>query len=447
MKLLYQLNAAFTALLIIIMSVTAFFIYSLLLDILIQDQQDELQTNGNLILNFLYEDPSGRGKLSRLIESNDYKILIMDPDQNSPLATNLPETTARSWASEFETKDEQKGLRKMNGENYVVSKLGYRFQGQEYLLILATPVEELQAIQSIFAVRMMIVFVIGIAIAILFSYLLTKRLVTPLSRLKREVKKIENRQFNEIKPVNASGEIGEVEQSVMDMAKELDQYIRSQKHFFQNASHELKTPLMTIQGYAEGVKDGVFEGEAADRSLDLIVKESDRLKKIVNEIILLAKLDSEDGIYNPVYTSVPKLFEDTKERMYFLASEKGVSLNVTVKEDRQLYVDEEKMLQALINIVGNGIRHAASEVNLRAYEANGQLVLEIEDDGDGVPEELLPQLFHRFVKGKEGETGLGLAISRAIVERSQGTIHVSNKDQGGAVFRIVFPSSASQANL
>lgn len=440
MKLLYQLNAAFTALLIIIMSVTGFFMYSLIMDVLVTNEQKDLRVKGEFLLNIIYqEEYSARGpQLRRVIEENDLRVLIMDPDANQIMFSSLPPNTSRTWAAKFEDESDDKNVWQTGGNTYVVSKLAYNYRGERFLLALATPLEELQAIQSIYTVRLVAIFIIGILVAVLFSYLLTKRLVTPLSRLKQEVKKIENRQFNEIQPVKATGEIGEVEESVLDMAEELERYIQSQKHFFQNASHELKTPLMTIQGYAEGVKDGVFEGEQADRSLNLIVRESERLKKIVNEIILLAKLDSEEGIYHPKKISAEKLLEETKERLEPLASEKDVNLTVDVEKGRELYVDEEKMLQALINIASNGIRHAREEVRLRSFEFNGVQVLQIRDDGEGIPEDLLPQLFHRFVKGKEGETGLGLAISRAIIERSQGSIRVYNHEQGGAVFEVIF---------
>ncbi|MYL34559.1 HAMP domain-containing protein [Pontibacillus yanchengensis] len=441
MKLLYQLNAAFTALLVIIMSVTAFFIYSLLLDILIQDEQNQLQDNGEILLNILYEQEYGaRGDLllSKVMRNNDFKVLFFDPDRNQVLYSSLPDSITEAWSSQFEREEQHKALWKTEGENYVISKLRYNYQGKRFLLVLATPLEELQSIQSVFAARMITIFIIGIFIAVLFSYLLTKRLVTPLSHLKREVKKIENRQFESIQPIGASGEIGEVEQSVLEMANELDRYIHSQKHFFQNASHELKTPLMTIQGYAEGVRDGVFEGDAANRSLDVIVKESERLKKIVNEIILLAKLDSEEGIYHPQNMSISSVLKQTKERVLPLAQERNITLDIELEEDKTLYIDDEKMLQAMINIVSNGIRHANEKVILKGFTSEGTYHIQVKDDGNGVPDDLLPQLFHRFVKGKEGETGLGLAISRAIIERSGGTIQVFNEEKSGAVFEIEF---------
>ena len=121
-------------------------------------------------------------------------------------------------------------------------------------------------------------------VVVILSYFLTNRLVTPLTRLKWQLKKIEKRQFDDIEPIQATGEIKEVAQSVYDMAAELERYITSQQIFFQNASHELKTPLMTIQGYAEGIKEKVFDPEEEEKGLEVMVTEVKRLKKIINEL-------------------------------------------------------------------------------------------------------------------------------------------------------------------
>src|SRR5699024_5273851 len=118
-----------------------------------------------------------------------------------------------------------------------------------------------------------VIFLVGAMLAVWLSYYLTNKLVTPLSMLQRQLKKIEKRQFDDIKRVKATGEIKEVEQSVYEMASELQRYMNSQQVFFQNASHELKTPLMTIQGYAEGIKDGIFEGEDEEKGLEMMVAE------------------------------------------------------------------------------------------------------------------------------------------------------------------------------
>lgn len=437
MKLLYQLNAAFATLILVIMSITAFFVYSLLMDMLIQDEQRQLKGRADLLVDIINDqDPERSPELSQLLQDRNYPILLFDREQDEILFRTMPAVIAYSWINRYDEELVDQEVWETMGEKYVA----YDFpvsRGNDQILVMATPLNDLQAVQSVFAVRMIVVFLIGLLLAIIVSYILTWRLVTPLTKLKKEVKKIEKRQFSEVEKIEASGEIKEVEQSVRHMADELSRYIHSQKQFFQNASHELKTPLMSIQGYAEGIRDGVFEGEAAEKGLNVMVSETERLKKIVNEMILLAKLDSSEDVYQPERTDVADIILQAKDSLYPLANEQGIELAVGHIHSFSTVVDRERVLQAVINILSNAVRHAERSVLIETEMKDQQMVVKVVDDGTGIPEELLPQLFERFIKGKEGETGLGLAISRAIIERSGGTIRARNRnDRSGAVFEV-----------
>ncbi|UOQ45240.1 HAMP domain-containing histidine kinase [Halobacillus salinarum] len=440
MKLLYQLNTAFTVLLVIVMSITAFFTYSLLMDVLIQDEQRQLEARAKFMTDIINEqDPSVRiPQLSQLIQDRDFPLLLFDQRTGKILFRTLPKETSEEWIADFDDliKDE---VWEGNGKKYVAYAFSSGRDGS--ILVMATPLDDLEIVQSGLTYRMLAVFLIGLVLAVVVSHFLTRRLVTPLSRLKQEMKKIEQRQFTEVKPVHSTGEIKEVEQSVRQMASELERYITSQKQFFQNASHELKTPLMSIQGYAEGIRDGIFEGEAANKGLNVMVSETERLKKIVNEMILLAKLDSSEDVYHPERTEVVHLVSQAKDRLVPLARDKEVELRFLTEGTFYSYVDSERVLQALINMIGNAIRHAHQIVTIESLLQDKQITIRISDDGEGIPEDLLPHLFERFIKGKEGETGLGLAISRAIVVRSGGTIKASNKEEEtGAVFELTLPA-------
>lgn len=197
---------------------------------------------------------------------------------------------------------------------------------------------------------------------------------------------------------------------------------------------------MTIQGYAEGIKDGIFEGEDAERGLNVMVAEINRLKKIINEIILLAKLDSEADIYHVKKVNVEQFIEKVMERAIPIANDQNKEIILTKITNHILSFDEGgKMLQAVMNIVTNAIRHAHQRVEISVRTENNQLRIEVVDDGNGIDEDVIQKLFHRFVKGKSGgETGLGLAIARAIVERSGGIIKAENTINKGAKFSILF---------
>lgn len=259
--------------------------------------------------------------------------------------------------------------------------------------------------------------------------------------MKEELTKVKERQFASVNLVKAGGEIGAVAQTVYEMADELNRFNRAQKEFFQNASHELKSPLMSIAGYTEGIRDGVFEGESVRKGLDIILSESRRLKNIVTEMTLLAKLDSEEDVYKPTTVCLKDLLTETIERVNPMSVKREVTLHCSYEDAQQLkvFADQDKLLQAFINVTTNAIRHANEHIYIHAAIVMGRIELSISDDGSGIEEEVLPYLFHRFLKGKNGDTGLGLAISRAIVERCGGMITAEYREEGGALFKLNFP--------
>lgn len=440
MKLQSQLNAAFTALLLVVMTVTGYFIYSLILDMLIQDEQRQLKQKGDLLIEVLNEQ-YGRPDIQNLnsfLQDQDLQLFLYDRNQNAVFYSTLSNNVATEFFKSNDFADTSKSLWEYKNDKYVTSRILLVPESTGLELILLTPLSDIEVVQQNFIFRLLIVFLIGGVAATIISYFFTRKLVTPLSQLKRQLKKIEKRQFDSMDRINATGEIKEVEQSVYEMANELQRYINSQQTFFQNASHELKTPLMTIQGYAEGIRDKIFDEKEEAKGLEVMVSEVNRLKKIINEMILLAKLDSEPDVYNPEKLQLSQIMEQVVDRALPLVSEKGIELEHTIDGSPELYADGEKLLRALVNLAFNGIRHSKSLVRLTITKQNKKVVIMIEDDGDGVPEELIPHIFHRFVKGKGGETGLGLAIARAIIEQSGGKITVARSALGGAKFKIVF---------
>ncbi|WP_188456107.1 sensor histidine kinase [Virgibacillus oceani] len=441
MKLHYQLNAAFTTLLLVILSVTGFVIYSLILNLLVQDEQRQLKQNGELIVSFLNEEfgtIQNFQQFSDFLEEQDLQLFVYDKQLNRVLDSTMSKNVENGFFINNNFTDEKESLWEYGNDKYVTSRIAFYPESRGLELILLTPLNDLQAVQHNFFVRLLIVFIVGTGAAVLLSYFLTNKLVTPLSRLKLQLKKIEKRQFDQIERINATGEIKEVEQSVVEMAEELQRYMKSQQAFFQNASHELKTPLMTIQGYAEGIRDHIFDKEDEEKGLEVMVTEVKRLKTIINEMILLAKLDSEQAVYQPEEIRVSELIDQVVDRALPLVNEKGISFVRDIDADLMLHADQEKLLRALLNITFNGIRHANSQVKIEAKKIDRTVFIVIADDGEGVPKDLVQHIFHRFVKGKNGETGLGLAIARAIVEQSGGKIAVEQSELGGAKFVLRF---------
>lgn len=441
MKLQTRLNLAFTSLVLIVLAVGSLVIYSLILDLLVTNEESQLEQKGELLVQFLEENAyynNSVEELEKFLNEQNLQFIVYDQASDQVLMSTLNLGIVEGFYNENYFTEEEPGLWEYEENKFVVSKKRIDPNQTGLELVLLTPLTDLQEVQQSFISRIALVFIIGSLIAILLSYFVTSRLTTPLERLKEEVKKIERREFSDLKDIKASGEIKEVALSVNEMGLELQRYIDSQQTFFQNASHELKTPLMTIQGYAEGIRDDVFTLEDKEKGLNVITSEVNRLKVLINEMTLLAKLDSEKNVAEQDEINLHELLDKVLDRVYPYALEQDVKVEYIHHDSVTLIGDEDKLLRAFLNIIMNGVRYAESRVEIKVVDSIDKVSVFISDDGSGIDEEIRPYLFHRFVKGKQGDTGLGLAISRAIIEQANGQITVENKINSGAEFVLEF---------
>jgi len=274
-------------------------------------------------------------------------------------------------------------------------------------------------------------------LAVFFGFFVARSIARPIIKLKRRAELLSKRDFDTIVEINTGDELEELANTINRMARELKEYDAAQKKFLQNASHELKTPLMSIQGYAEGLRDGVFEDN--DRALDIIVEESARLKSIVDELIFLSKLETMKDFYRFSPESINEIIEKSIEKVKSIALKNNISINARLSRDAVLNVDRDKIIQALINILGNCLRHAGSEISIATANDGKWLEIKVRDDGDGFDGKEIKNVFERFYKGKKGNTGLGMAITKVIIEKHRGTIAAANAENGGAEFTVRLP--------
>ncbi|MFU0782359.1 MAG: ATP-binding protein [Thermoanaerobacterium thermosaccharolyticum] len=197
----------------------------------------------------------------------------------------------------------------------------------------------------------------------------------------------------------------------------------------QNASHELKTPLMLIQGYAEGIKDGVIESDDIPKSLDIIIDESIRLRDIVNDLMYLTKLETHQEGLKMHKEYLKDIFDECIEKIMPQLNKKNIKIGLS-GDDAVVKCDRGKLIQAFMNILSNGVRYAETAIDVETHNQKDHVEIKIKNDGRKFTDEELNNMFERFFKGDEGETGLGLAITKAIIEWHGGTIEAFNTDEG-----------------
>ena len=217
--------------------------------------------------------------------------------------------------------------------------------------------------------------------------------------------------------------------------RDIEKEAERQQTFFQNASHELKTPLMAIQGYAEGIQAGVMDtGSAAE----VILKESDRMTGLVDELLDISKIDMGRQQLTLSEMDVRELLYDSI-RAVEPAAAGGIAITPDFPETPVMVsCDDTRLRRAVTNILSNGVRYARSELRLTCRADKRYVTIRIQDDGDGIAEEDLPHIFDRFYMGKSGKSGIGLALTREIIHLHKGTIRARNVDTG-AVFEITLP--------
>ena len=217
--------------------------------------------------------------------------------------------------------------------------------------------------------------------------------------------------------------------------RDIEKEAERQQTFFQNASHELKTPLMAIQGYAEGIQAGVMDtGSAAE----VILKESDRMTGLVDELLDISKIDMGRQQLTLSEMDVRELLYDSI-RAVEPAAAGGIAITPDFPETPVMVsCDDTRLRRAVTNILSNGVRYARSELRLTCRADKRYVTIRIQDDGDGIAEEDLPHIFDRFYMGRSGKSGIGLALTKEIVHLHRGTIRAYNGETG-AVFEITLP--------
>ena len=220
--------------------------------------------------------------------------------------------------------------------------------------------------------------------------------------------------------------------------RDIEKETERQQTFFQNASHELKTPLMAIQGYAEGIQAGVMDtGSAAE----VILKESDRMTELVDELLDISKIDMGRQPLTLSEMDVRELLYDSIRAVEPAAAAGGIAIVPDFPETPvTVSCDDTRLRRAVTNILSNGVRYARSQLHLTCRTEKRHVTIRIQDDGDGIAAEDLPHIFDRFYMGKSGKSGIGLALTKEIVHLHRGTIRAYNGETG-AVFEISIPVS------
>jgi len=252
---------------------------------------------------------------------------------------------------------------------------------------------------------------------------------------------------------NSAGEVtGAV--AVLRDVTELRQTERLRRELTANVSHELRTPLTSIKGFAETLLDGAMrEEETARRFLSIINSETDRLVKLVDDLLDLSLLESKRVTLDPKPVDLGGLVTHTVDKLRPIAAHSQLTLVQSAPPGIVVFADADRLEQVLTNLVDNALKYTppGGRVEVQVAAVNGEVEVVVNDTGKGIRPEDLPHVFERFYRSDRsrtrgsGGTGLGLAIAKHIVEAHGGRISVSSRPDEGTTFTVTIPMSSGAA--
>lgn len=324
-----------------------------------------------------------------------------------------------------------------DGEIYLVNIYEAPVQSQRLRYIITyCPTSRIGGWVTEAAVLVLAIASVFVVLVFAVLWTATRSITQPLQRLCREAERIGGGSFTEIEPAFSLKELEDLRLAMNRMSDQLMRSDQSQKNFFQNVSHELRNPLMSISGYAQGIEQGVFQPPRD--AAHTILTESLRLTEVVNSLLTLSRLESgqQNTDFGPV--RVVEVIEDQLDRLNGLAVQQGISLVLAPFEQSiTVYGEEDLFGKVLENLLTNAIRYAKTTVKIFVKAEKEQVAISVLDDGDGIDEKDLSHLFERCYKGGGGNFGIGLAIAHSAAEKMGGHLEAANQYEGGAVFRIL----------
>jgi two-component system sensor histidine kinase BaeS len=282
----------------------------------------------------------------------------------------------------------------------------------------------------------------GALLALLLSYLLARRLTRPIDQLAAATRRVAAGEAGVAVPVNGQDELADLGSAFNAMSGELAHARESQRRFLESVSHELKTPLTSIRGYAEAVNDGAVSPPEAAR---VITTEADRLQRLVTDLLDLARLGRSDFSVAREPIDLSALSRLAVERHLPQARAMDVALSSTAADGAWALGDEGRLLQATSNLIENALRLSPAGGSVLVSASPGQIC--VRDTGPGLAPEDVSRAFERFYlhdryrSERAVGSGLGLAIVKELTLAMGGTVEASSPTGGGAQFTLRLPAS------
>lgn len=428
-----------------------------------------LLKNGVISGTLMEETPGS--ELSKLTEKNNIAVVVIDPEASYIYtnARNLETVMKNQLMGYLFNKNNQEILKKT--DEYVISRSMDMQNSTEYIemwgefengsvFLLRSPLDSIRSAVRIFNQFIGMVGGIVILLSLFAAWYFSKKLSEPLMELAALSQKMADLDFEAKYTSGGSNEIGILGQSFNQMSEKLEQTIsdlkkannelqmdieqkekleRMRTEFLGNVSHELKTPIALIQGYAEGLKEGVSDDpESREFYCDVIMDEAGKMNQMVKNLLTLNQIEFGDNDVQFERFNLTDLIRGVLQSLDIMITQKEV--HVIFKQENPVYVwaDEFKVEQVLRNYVNNALNHAEGEkvIEIKIVEINEKAHISVFNTGNPIPEEDVEHIWEKFYKVDKARTreyggnGIGLSIVKAIMESLHQAYGEKNYDNG-----------------
>ena len=316
-------------------------------------------------------------------------------------------------------------------------------------VVLAVPRPATLAVLGSLVWPFMLAAIIALVVSLLISLWLGRTIYRPLVGVKAAAQKIAQGDYSQRVPEEGPEEIKELAVSFNHMTGEVESSQTRLRHFVADVSHELKSPLTSIQGFAQALLDGTAtDEETRTHAIQIIQSESKRLKRQVDELLELSRMQSGQASLLKERVDTTDILSRSIEIYAVQAGEKRVKLSLSGEPGLYVMGDADRLEQVFNNLLDNAIKNSPSgaEVNITSSRSGDMVHVTVSDSGPGISAEHLPHVFERFyqVTGVRTGVGLGLTIAREIVLAHGGTIEVSSQPGEGARFTVNLPAALAK---
>lgn len=329
-----------------------------------------------------------------------------------------------------------------------------RSQEADYILRMAIPYTGMKEYVMLLLPAVWLSFLLAIMYSAFSADSFAQSITKPLYEISQELLKV-NGDYTDLSfSTYKYSEINIIAETTTKMSRNVKEYLNQielekqiRQEFFSNASHELKTPITSVQGYAELLESGIIQEEGQKKDfIRRIKKEAINMSNLINDILMISRLETKEAEVLKGDVRLSILLKDIIDSLKPLAASHEVIINMDCKPIC-IYANGQQMKELLGNLLSNAIKYnkPGGQVWVKVREEDRNLIIQVKDNGMGIPKESLGRIFERFYrvdKGrskKQGGTGLGLSIVKHIVNFYQGTITVHSELDKGTEFIVKIP--------